>query len=52
MLPDGSTYRVGQGEVTVRVRGEPGEVALWVAGRGAAARVEIDGDVPEAALRV
>lgn len=52
VLPDGSTYRVGQGEVTVRVRGEPGEVALWVAGRGAAARVEVDGDVSEAALRV
>jgi len=52
VLPDGRTYRVGHGEPTVRVRGDVGEVALWVAGRGPAAQVEVDGDVPEAALRV
>lgn len=51
-LPDGRTYRVGDGESTVRVRGEVGEVALWVAGRGDAARVEVTGEVAADALRV
>jgi len=52
VLPDGSTYRIGDGAPTVRVTGELGEVALWATGRGHAARVEVEGDVAEAALRV
>jgi hypothetical protein len=52
VLPDGRTYRVGDAEPTVRVQGDVGEVALWVAGRGRAAHVDVDGEVPEAALRV
>jgi len=51
-LPDGRTYRVGDGESTVRVRGDVGEIALWVAGRGSAARVEVTGDIAADALRV
>ena len=52
VLPDGSTYRIGDGAPTVRVTGELGEVALWATGRGSAAQVDVEGDVPEAALRV
>jgi uncharacterized protein (TIGR03085 family) len=52
VLPDGRKYRVGDAEPTVRVRGDVGEVALWVAGRGRTAHVEVDGEVPDAALRV
>jgi uncharacterized protein (TIGR03085 family) len=51
-LPDGAIHRVGDGEPTVRVRGEVGEVALWVAGRGDAARVEVSGEVAADSLRV
>ena len=52
VLPDGRVYSVGRGETTVRVRGEVGEIALWVAGRGSAARVEVTGEVAVDALRV
>jgi uncharacterized protein (TIGR03085 family) len=52
VTPDGSTYRIGDGAPTVRVTGELGEIALWATGRGHAARVEVEGDAPHAALRV
>jgi uncharacterized protein (TIGR03085 family) len=52
ILPDGSSYSVGAGEPMARVRGDAGEVTLWLAGRGSAANVEVEGEVPAAALRV
>jgi uncharacterized protein (TIGR03085 family) len=51
-LSDGQTYRVGDGEPRVRVSGDVGEVALWLAGRVSAADVRVDGEIAEAALRV
>ena len=53
-LPDGTTYRVGTGEPVAQVRGHIGEVTLWLAGRGAAADVEVTGElaVDDVSLRV
>ena len=51
-LPDGMTFTVGTGEPVARVRGDAGEVTLWLAGRVSAANVEVEGDVPDAALHV
>jgi len=54
VLPDGRTYPLGDGEPTVRVRGDVGEIALWIAGRGSAARVDVTGELAadDIALRV
>ena len=54
VLPDGASYRVGTGEPVAQVRGNIGEVTLWLAGRGAAADVEVTGELAadDVALRV
>jgi uncharacterized protein (TIGR03083 family) len=52
-LADGTRYEVGEGPTRARVAGDLGEVALWLAGRGAAAvGVTVTGDVPATALLV
>jgi uncharacterized protein (TIGR03085 family) len=51
-LRDGQAYRVGDGEARVQVTGDVGEVTLWLAGRGSAADVDVDGEIIETALRV
>jgi uncharacterized protein (TIGR03083 family) len=52
-LPDGRSYLLGEGPAVARVAGRTGEVLLWLAGRGAVAEVEVDGEIADrAALRV
>jgi uncharacterized protein (TIGR03085 family) len=51
---DGRTYRLGAGPARTRVVGRPGEVLLWIAGRGSVATVEVTGELAgdDLALRV
>lgn len=51
---DGQTYRLGPGPARTRVVGRPGEVLLWIAGRGSVAAVEVTGELAgdDLALRV
>jgi hypothetical protein len=51
---DGRTYRLGAGPARTRVVGRPGEVLLWIAGRGSVAAVEVTGELAgdDLALRV
>ena len=51
-LPDGRSYVLGEGAARTRVSGPPGEVLLWLAGRGAAAQVHVSGELAGATLRV
>ena len=51
-LPDGRSYVLGKGAARTRVSGPAGEVLLWLAGRGAAARVHASGELAGATLRV
>jgi uncharacterized protein (TIGR03085 family) len=43
-LTDGRSYRLGEGPTRSRVTGPPGEVLLWLAGRGSVARVDVTGE--------
>jgi len=43
-LPDGRSYLLGDGPARSRVTGPPGEVLLWLAGRGSVARVDVTGE--------
>lgn len=49
--PDGRTVQARKGEPSVTVTGEPGELVLFAFGRGARARVRVEGD-PEATDRL
>jgi len=53
-LPDGRSYLLGEGPSRSRVAGAPGEVLLWLAGRGRVADVEVTGELAgtDVALRV
>jgi uncharacterized protein (TIGR03085 family) len=52
-VPDGRSYHLGEGPPRSRVAGPTGEVLLWLAGRGGAARVDVTGELAGgAALRV
>jgi len=43
-LTDGRSYALGEGPARTRVSGPPGEVLLWLAGRGSVASVVVTGE--------
>ena len=44
VTPDGERFHFGHGEARIRVRGEPGELLLFVAGRRSAAQVDVEAE--------